>query len=167
MNSQADTKSIGCGVKHVLGQDRTENQKKKRKTRSNCGSNLHVKHSLLTKFYPKILTLREYLTSKSSGLPRLRRKKIASYGSVVGPGSDNITVDLVRLLDTTLVCLTGQSENVQDRLAEKWAIRRQTVGYSLPPGSTDKANNEHCEVCRSLALNSFTMVRLVNDVHDP
>lgn len=76
-----------------------------------------VKHALLAKYYPIILTLRQYVLDSLPASSKIRRKKVSAVGKADQAAAEdahtgaqdseddlgNIRASLARLLDTTLV----------------------------------------------------------------
>lgn len=85
-----------------------------------------VKHALLAQYYPKILTLRQYLLHNSPPSSRLRRRKIEAFGKE--GGDDHVRVQLAKLLDTTLVGLHACPEEVEN--ARSKSRLQQWIDYS-------------------------------------
>lgn len=92
---------------------------------SNTPSNV-VRQSLLSQFYPTVLTLREYLLLKLPKDSKIRRKKVTAAGRDVKQLSGGIegTSDggdalLASYLDTTLVGIRHDSLQ-NDQRATKW-----------------------------------------------
>lgn len=89
-----------------------------------------VRHTLLSRLYPHLSILREYVLTKLPPSSRLRRKKIASVGRQDArpehnrPCSD-IEVAVGHLLDTTLVGFYDTPPAKSDNRWEQWATFSQ------------------------------------------
>lgn len=113
-----------------------------------------VKHVLLAQYYPTILTLRQYLLDNLPASSRLRRRKIAAFGSeaFTADGPDNARAQLARLLDTTLVGLCvppkelaeAQSEN---RLQQWIDYSQRDDSHVTLSGGDASAIHSQSEVC--------------------
>ncbi|KAH8905114.1 hypothetical protein BR93DRAFT_765809 [Coniochaeta sp. PMI_546] len=105
------------GDASLIGQS-SKTAKKARKS-----SDDSLSHPLLSQLYPHLQTLREYVLSRLPASSRLRRKKIASVGlqsNTSGTSLPKVELDLARLLDTTVVAYSTQSELQPDDRWEKW-----------------------------------------------
>lgn len=85
-----------------------------------------ARHALLSRLYPHLSTLREYVLTKLPPSSRLRRKKIASVGRQDArpennPPYSDIEVAVGRLLDTTLVGFYDKPPAKPDNRWEQWA----------------------------------------------
>ena len=84
-----------------------------------------VSHPLLSQLYPQVQTLRDYVLSKLPASSRLRRKKIASLGlASEASGKEAVSEteqNVARLLDTTVVASSTQSNAPEDDRWEKWS----------------------------------------------
>ena len=104
-----------------------------------------VEHELLSRYYPILVTLRQYALSKLPVSSRLRRKKLATVGLSVSSRNSEISNTergLAHLLDTTLVGLKDDPESVKDDHWEQWVTfsQRGDESYvSLSGGSADAA----------------------------
>lgn len=105
---------------------------KRAKTATKVPGNAHsgghpVRHALLSRLYPNLFTLREYVLAKLPPSSRLRRKKIASIGRQdARPGnsshpSPDVEAALGHLLDTTLVGSYNKPPAQSDNRWEQWA----------------------------------------------
>lgn len=119
-----------------------------------------VRHTLLSRLYPHLSTLREYVLTKLPPSSRLRRKKIASVGRQdVGPENSrpcsDIEVAVGRLLDTTLVGFYDTPPAKSDNRWEQWAnfSQRGDESYvTLADGSAGALFSQRevrCAVCSS------------------
>ena len=105
----------------------SEGDQKRQKTYSNNA--LVVKDSLLAKYYPQVLTLREYLLSKLPKTSKVRRKKIISVGK---KSNDKQTEqELSRFLDQTLIGVSNFKEASQDERWEQWSTFSQKQDDSV------------------------------------
>ncbi|KAJ4394591.1 Telomerase reverse transcriptase [Gnomoniopsis smithogilvyi] len=89
-----------------------------------------VKHPLLAQYYPTTITLRQYLLDNLPAASRLRRKKIAAFGSepFIADDPDGVRAQLARLLDTTLLGLCVPPKELAKAQSEK--RRQQWIDYS-------------------------------------
>lgn len=89
-----------------------------------------VKHALLAQYYPTILTLRQYLLDNLPPLSRLRRRKIATFGSepFIEDGPNGVRAQLAGLLDTALVGLGVPPKQVAK--AQYESRLQQWINYS-------------------------------------
>lgn len=114
-----------------------------------------VKHDLLAQYYPKILTLRQYLLDHLPTSSKLRRRKIEALGTNVSAADeaerdneDSVRVQLAKLLDTTLVGLHACPEEVvKARLKSRL---QQWIEYSQKDDSrvaisNGEASAIHCQ----------------------
>jgi telomerase reverse transcriptase len=76
---------------------------------------LVVKQAVLSQYYPKVFSLREYLLSKLPPTSKVRRKKIISIGS--RPDEKDAEKTLSSFLDRTLI---GSSESSEPNQKERW-----------------------------------------------
>lgn len=97
-------------VKRVKGVDKTSNQRSP------------VSHPLLSRLFPHLQTLRDYVLSRLPASSRLRRKKIASVGlqSESKVSVTDIELAVARLLDATVVACSPQPEAPHDDRWGKW-----------------------------------------------
>lgn len=106
---------------------RSEGDRKRQKTSSNNA--LVVKDALLAKYYPQVLSLRDYLLSKLPKTSKVRRKKIIS----VGRRSDDKKTEqeLARFLDQTLIGVSKFREASQDERWKQWTTFSQKPDDSV------------------------------------
>ena len=76
----------------------------KKKQKLDKQSNERPSHALLKKYYPEVVTLRQYLASR---LSKKRRRRLQQYGR---DASSDVDTGVVSLLDATLV---GSFKHVQ------------------------------------------------------
>ncbi|KAL2072875.1 hypothetical protein VTL71DRAFT_12218 [Oculimacula yallundae] len=98
-----------------------EGDQKRQKTSSN--SPLAVKESLLARYYPQVLSLKEYLLSKLPKTSKIRRKKINSVGKK--PDDKKSEQNLARFLDETLVGVSKFNEVSQEERWKQWSTFSQ------------------------------------------
>lgn len=118
-----------------------------------------VTHPLLSRLYPQIQTLRDYVLSRLLASSRLRRKKIASVGLQAGSTDKTVTdreLAVARLLDTTVVACSPQTAVQPDNRWEQWTSFSQKGDesyVSLSEGS--KGDFSQTEVCSQSSQNLF------------
>lgn len=123
-----------------------------------------VKHALLAQYYPKILTLRQYILDNLPASSRIRRRKIETFGTNEPTGDpDDVRVQLAGLLDTTLVSLHVYPEEVTE--ARSKSHLQQWVDYSQKDDSrvtlsSSNASAIHYQSEVSLTGPSSAMTRL-------
>lgn len=101
-------------------------------------TNTTVKGSLLRQYYDAVQTLREYLLSRLPASSRLRRKKIVSLGLPESTETDEKRLgelELVRLLDTSLVCSFHQARAEPESRWGKWRSFSQKGDESVVSSS--------------------------------
>lgn len=104
-----------------------EGDQKRQKVSSNSG--LVVKDSLLAKFYPQVLSLREYLLSKLPKTSKVRRKKIISVGKKID--GKKTEQELAKFLDQTLVGVSKFKDLSQDERWKQWTTFSQRPDDSV------------------------------------
>ncbi|PVH78811.1 hypothetical protein DL98DRAFT_236130 [Cadophora sp. DSE1049] len=87
-----------------------------------------VKDALLTRYYPQVLSLREYLLSKLPNASKVRRKKILSIGKKPDEKTEQ---ELARFLDQTLVGVSRSKEVSQDERWKQWTSFSQKADDSV------------------------------------
>ncbi|PBP24578.1 Telomerase reverse transcriptase [Diplocarpon rosae] len=100
-----------------------EGDQKRQKVSSSHGTEPLVKQALLAKYYPQVMTLREYLISKLPSTSKIRRKKIRSVGR--RPEDKESEQQLSRFLDQTLIGVSTFKEASQDERWKHWATFSQ------------------------------------------
>jgi telomerase reverse transcriptase len=94
-----------------------------------------VQKSLLSQYYPKILTLREYLLSKLPPSSKVRRRKIAAFTCCEqftrSDEAELEDISLSRYLDQTLVGVGERFETFKD---ERW---KQWTSFSQRPNNSE------------------------------
>ncbi|KAI8960938.1 hypothetical protein F5Y11DRAFT_248676 [Daldinia sp. FL1419] len=82
-----------------------------------------VQHVVLNRFYPQVLTLRNYVLSKLPTTSRLRKKKVATVGvddNAPGSSLSDLERSLGTLLDDTLIGVQVISQSPEDDHLEGW-----------------------------------------------
>ncbi|PBP22858.1 putative telomerase reverse transcriptase protein [Diplocarpon rosae] len=102
---------------------RWEGDQKRQKVSSSHGTEPLVKQALLAKYYPQVMTLREYLVSKLPSTSKIRRKKIRSVGR--RPEDKESEQQLSRFLDQTLIGVSTFKEASQNERWKHWATFSQ------------------------------------------
>lgn len=89
-----------------------------------------VKHALLAQYYSTTIPLRQYLLDNLPASSRLRRRKIAAFGSELSTadGPDGVRAQLARLLDTALVGLCVPPQELAKSQSE--SRLQQWIDYS-------------------------------------
>lgn len=90
-----------------------------------------VKHALLAKYYPQVVTLREYLVSRLPPSSKIRRKKILSLGHRQRPGNRETDQQLACFLDQTLVGVSRFKEAGPEERLNEWAAFSQKPDESV------------------------------------
>ncbi len=92
-----------------------------------------VKQSVLEQFYPRVVTLREYLLGRLPTESKIRRKKVATAGVTKFTASASASNDsgahdllLKRMLDTTLIGVPLSEACAADR-EDKWTAHVSTA----------------------------------------
>lgn len=103
-----------------------------------------ITQTLLSLYYPQILTLRQYALSKLPKSSRIRRKKIAAVGlSSNTPDQETKVLEtaLGLLLDTTLVCSRDPPDTTQTQKKQKPDYRwEQWVSFSQGGNKGDESH---------------------------
>jgi hypothetical protein len=102
-----------------------------------CGAGLTdgglVKQAVLSQYYPKVLTLREYLLSKLPAYSKVRRKKISAVKRRIpcdGVGETDLDEScLAEYLDQTLVGVQ-EEESPKDERWKQWTCFSQRADNS-------------------------------------
>jgi telomerase reverse transcriptase len=87
-----------------------------------------IKTAVLAQYYPKVLSLREYLLSKLPTTSKIRRKKILSVGKKPQSSEGEHTLNI--LLDQTLVGVSKHKEVSQEERLQQWASFSQRADTS-------------------------------------
>ncbi|KAH8199578.1 hypothetical protein TruAng_006275 [Truncatella angustata] len=97
-------------------------RKKTRSSELDANNSLGIKHAVLSQYYIKVLTLRDYVLLKLPATSRIRRKKLASVGLENSTTAVVPTIEKTvgALLDNTLVGLTEQSNHASENRWEQW-----------------------------------------------
>ncbi|KAF6840082.1 telomerase reverse transcriptase [Colletotrichum plurivorum] len=123
-----------------------------------------VKESLLQQYYDTVQTLREYLLSRLPASSRLRRKKIVSL-SLPGLAETHEKrageLELVRLLDTSLVCSFRQARAEPDSRRESWKSFSQKGDESVVSSSGGLAG----ATCSQAEIVDFVIWQLHSRAH--
>lgn len=148
---------------------------KRVKTRAKAGNKPQsgdtVRHALLSRLYPNLRTLREYVLAKLPPASRLRRKKITSVGlQDSNPDRScpcpDIELALGRLLDTTIVGFFDKRPAKTDNRWEQWAnfSQRGDESYvTLSDGSAGALFSQREVCCRSEQLASAPPLMCATD----
>lgn len=139
--------------------------------RAHTGEPVH--HALLSRLYPNLCTLREYVLAKLPRSSRLRRKKIASVGLPDEKSEDarscaDIEAALGRLLDTTIVGFCDNPPAKPDNRWEQWVSFSQRGDESyvtLSDGSAGAFFSQR-EVRCAFRCSSVTASQSTTDARD-
>lgn len=80
------------------------------------GNSPPTSRDMLSRYYPTVVTLREYLLSRLPPTSRMRKKKLARLGTTIGVLNE-VETTVCHFLDTTLV---GVTEKPYDQSEERW-----------------------------------------------
>lgn len=112
---------------------------------------LMVKHLLLSKFYPTVLSLRQYMISKLPQTSKARRRKInrIGNGAVIGAHEERDSDDMIlsRFLDETLVGVAAScDQSSEDGRQAHWTafsqtleVSRSTIASTVPDGGASQS----------------------------
>jgi hypothetical protein len=90
-----------------------------------------VKTALLAQYYPRVLSLREYLLSKLPPTSKIRRKQILTVGRNLGGATRERDQALAHALDKTLVGILKQSELSREERWQQWTSFSQKADTSV------------------------------------
>lgn len=90
-----------------------------------------MKHALLAQYYPRVLSLREYLLSKLPPTSKIRRKKILTVGCSLGGETRERDQALADALDKTLVGISKQGELSREERWQQWTSFSQKADTSV------------------------------------
>ena len=103
----------------------TENETKRTQIEQTSPCRKTVQGNVLEQFYARVLTLREYLSSKLPADSKVRRRKLETAGQEGRRSSTSSPFDshlLKALLDTTLVGVpSSRRESSKDDRATRWS----------------------------------------------
>ena len=113
----------GKRKRHRSGQDSRGDAKRQRVSTSFNGNGKDpvVKNALLAQYYPRVLSLREYLLSKLPLTSKIRRKKILTVGRKPGDRSSGRDQALANALDQILIGVSKDSQASQEERWQQWA----------------------------------------------
>lgn len=109
-----------------------------------------VKHTLLARYYPKIVTLRQYLLDNLPATSKIRRRKIEASkaaGLEQAQNTDTVRAQIAKLLDTTLVGLHSYSDEVAKARSENHL--QQWIEYSQKDDSHVTLSRGHASAIHS------------------
>lgn len=106
--------------------DASGDQKRQRTTGESNAKHPVVRHALLERYYPAVLTLREYLISRLPTGSKIRRKKILSVGR-----RENEDNELGGFLDQTLIGVSTNSDLSQGERWRLWTTFSQKADDSI------------------------------------
>ncbi|KAI1382064.1 hypothetical protein F4677DRAFT_13815 [Hypoxylon crocopeplum] len=84
---------------------------------------LQAQHAVLNRFYPQVLTLRNYVLSRLPSTSKVRRKKVTAVGRVAkAPGLpiSDVERSLGALLDSTLIGIPKEPETLEEDRLKGW-----------------------------------------------
>lgn len=121
-----------------------------------------IKSAVLARYYPQVLTLREYLLSKLPPASKIRRKKIRSVGRNAAAKEEDA---LAKHLDQTLVGVLKYKEISQEERLQQWSTFSQRVDTSDSnvENTSVIAAFSQVEVCRYLILSRIYNPSLFKD----
>jgi telomerase reverse transcriptase len=90
-----------------------------------------VKTAVLAQYYPRVVSLREYLLSKLPSTSKIRRKKIQTVGRNIGGESCERYQVLAEVLDTTLVGVLRDGESSREERWQQWTSFSQKADISV------------------------------------
>lgn len=119
--------------RNTHGQGNREDGKRQRVSGSfnnGNGKDPVVKNALLAQYYPRVVSLREYLLSKLPPTSKIRRKKILTVGR--NPCAETRERDqaLADALDRTLVGIPRHGDEGQEERSQLWASFSQWADVS-------------------------------------
>ncbi|KAM3066909.1 Telomerase reverse transcriptase [Clarireedia jacksonii] len=126
----------GKRKRNLVDTNVAELNKRQRVTGSFRGNEPPVKDALLAQYYPRVLSLREYLLSKLPASSRVRKKKILGVGGRTSVETGDLQDDtdedrvLAAFLDRTLVGVSTYGISQEDR-AEGWNTFSQRGDTSI------------------------------------
>ncbi|CAG8973146.1 hypothetical protein HYALB_00008677 [Hymenoscyphus albidus] len=89
-----------------------------------------IKQALLTRFYSRVFTLREYLLERLPSSSKIRRKKVLHIGSSRIPNEEG-DQELSLFLDRTLVGVLCQNDDAKEDRRQQWASLSQIADESV------------------------------------
>lgn len=117
-SSRVTRTMAGKRKRHRPGQgNRGEAKRQRTSTLNGSRTAFVVRDALLVQYYPRVLSLREYLLSKLPPTSKIRRKKISTVGRKPGQGGSHRDQVLAAALDHILI---GISRDVQVSQEERW-----------------------------------------------
>jgi hypothetical protein len=90
-----------------------------------------VKTAVLAQYYPRVVSLREYLLSKLPTTSKIRRKKIQTVGRNIGGESCERYQVLAEVLDSTLVGVLRDGESSREERWQQWTSFSQKADISV------------------------------------
>ncbi|KAJ5032244.1 uncharacterized protein L3040_008853 [Drepanopeziza brunnea f. sp. 'multigermtubi'] len=111
------------------GDHHRDQKRQKGMASSSHGVDPVVRHALLAKYYPRVLTLREYLVSQLPSSSKIRKKKILH----VGRNAEDKETDqkLSQFLDQTLVGVSRFKEAPSEERRKQWSAFSQRPDESV------------------------------------
>jgi len=109
------------------GDESSDKAKRARTDDRRAGGNqvrLPMSRVILSQYYPSVVTLREYVLSRLPTTSRIRKRKISRLGTAIGVLT-KVETEVSRLLDTTLVGLSGEPYDQTDERWGKWVTFSQ------------------------------------------
>lgn len=120
----------------------------KKKQKIHAQLNERPSHALLKKYYPELVTLRQYLASR---LPKKRRRRLQQYGR--DAVSDCGCSGVVSLLDSTLIgCFKHVQVDDSSFLDDDISLFTQQVSESDAAASVTPGKFKQTEVRRAVLL---------------
>ncbi|KAI9683334.1 MAG: hypothetical protein M1829_005404 [Trizodia sp. TS-e1964] len=120
-----------------------------------------LEHSVLLSYFPRVLTLREYLLSKLPASSKSRRRKILSLGPAdKGTGKCLETGELAKLLDTALI---GIARDAQEEDGQ--ARRKELLHFSQKQlAATNQSSTSSGVTCSQSDIVDFVIGQLFNRI---
>ena len=88
-----------------------------------------VKDAVLAQYYPKVVSLREYLVSKLPPTSKIRKKKILSFGKNFGSNREENEA-FSKFLDQTIIGVRNYQEISPQERTKQWSSFSQRIDTS-------------------------------------
>lgn len=90
-----------------------------------------MKTAVLAQYYPRVVSLREYLLSKLPSTSKVRRKKIQTVGRSLGGEAGERHQVLAEVLDKSLVGVLRDGESSREERWQQWTAFSQKADISV------------------------------------
>lgn len=117
-----------------------------------------VKQAVLAQYYPRVLSLRQYLLSKLPSASKIRKKKILSVGRSPRPDGKDETV-FSNFLDQTLVGVIEQKEVSSEERIQQW------TSFSQRADTSDFANLSGVSIFSQSEVRTFESAHAASQIH--